>query len=146
MSEATETWVPSPLPVAAGSRVAGLAEALRAGALTDTTDGETETTSGEREGAVTPDVTPGMLITQCGLLGPWVRGHGRGLGPGTRLALRHPPGPSQCPDVAQLGSQQLRSEAKQTNPSKGSYLLEATERGHGHPTHCRGSSAEGLPT
>lgn len=52
----------------------------------------------------------------------------------------------QCPNVAQHGSQQLSSEAKQAIPSKGAYLLEATERGHGHPTHCRGSSAEWLPT
>lgn len=67
---ALETWVPSPLPLTVGSSVAGLAEALCVGALVDTTHGKTETTRGEQEGAVTPDVVPGELITPWGLLGP----------------------------------------------------------------------------
>ena len=112
MSEAPETCVPSPLPLTVGSSVAGLAKALCVGALVDTTDGKTETIRGKQEGAVTPDVVPGELITWCGLLGPWVIGHGHGLGPWTTLALGHPPVPSQCPDVAQHGSQWLSSEAK----------------------------------
>ena len=51
---ASETWVPSPLPLTVGSSVAGLAEALCVGSLVDTTNGKTETTRGKQEGAATP--------------------------------------------------------------------------------------------
>lgn len=44
----------------------------------DTTNGKTETIRGKQEGVVSPDVVSGELIIWCGLLGPWVRGHGQG--------------------------------------------------------------------
>lgn len=129
-----QTRVPPPLPLTVGSSVAWLAEALHVGSLVDTANSKTEMRMGTQGGAVTPDVVPGELVTHCGLLGPRVRGHEYGLGTRTRLALGHMP-----------WFQWLNSEAKEAIPSWGAYLLEATERGHGHPTHCRGSWAEGLP-
>lgn len=50
---AQETEVPSSLPLTVRSSVARLAEALCAGALVHTTNGETETTRGEWESAAT---------------------------------------------------------------------------------------------
>lgn len=67
VSEAPATWVPSPLPLTAGSSVAGLAEALHVGALMDATDGKTETIRGKQGGAVTPEVVPGERMTWAGL-------------------------------------------------------------------------------
>lgn len=89
VTEAPQTWVSPLLPLTVGSSVARLAEALHVGTLVDTTNSKTETRRGTQGGAVTPDVVPGELITHCGLLGPWVRGHGYGLGTRTRLALGH---------------------------------------------------------
>lgn len=91
VTEAPQTWVPPLLPLTVGSSVARLAEALHVGTLVDTTNSKTETRRGTQGGAVTPDVVSGELITHCGLLGPWVRGHGHGLGTRTRLALGHLP-------------------------------------------------------
>lgn len=118
----------SPLPLTVGSGVARLAEALRVGALVDTTHSKTETTRGEQEGAVTPELRVVGALGKVAVDMVWGR----------------PAVPS--PDVAQPGFQWRTSEAEQMIPSKGAYLLEATERGHGHPTHCKGSSAELLPT
>lgn len=87
MAVAPETRVPPPLPLTVGSRVARLAEALHVGALADTTDSETATTTGEREGA-------GTSLMWCWVVSylVWTAGtSGRrvGLGPRTRCTPQH---------------------------------------------------------
>lgn len=90
VTEAPQTWVPPLLPLTVGSSVAWLAEALHVGTLVDTTNSKTETRRGTQGGAVTPDVVSGELITHCGLLGPWVRGHGVWFGDKDKAGIGTP--------------------------------------------------------